>query len=332
MTTSKIANPKSKPAQRTAGKIQNPNFKDLFIKRAKDLGFIAVGLSRPQKPIHYEDYIKWISGRKNADMAWMERHLEIRADPTRLLKGCRTVISLAYPYSPRKPRTPDNYTVSRYSQPDREDYHYRLKALCQDLIDLMGQMESGTRSRICVDSAPVLEKSFACTAGIGFIGKNNMLLIPGYGSYFYLAEILTTLELPVAPPPVMDPQCGSCRLCVDACPTGALEKPYSLDASRCLAYLTIEYEGKIPGQMNEKMGDCFFGCDRCQEACPFNQADCSGTISLPATDELLGLDADEFKRRFGRTAFARAGLEKLKSNIRAVRRIETTGTRPSCIN
>ena len=175
------------------------------------------------------------------------------------------------------------------------------------------------RTRICVDSAPILERSFACASGIGFIGKNNMLIIPGYGSYFFLAEILSTVPMESLSAGAKDNQCGSCTLCIDACPTGALESPFLLDASKCLSYLTIEYKGHLDGFFGSKMGDCFFGCDVCQEACPFNKGEVTVDVSLPATDEFLIMDGGYFNKKFGNTAFARAGLEKLKSNIRAMK-------------
>ncbi|MBW2609442.1 MAG: tRNA epoxyqueuosine(34) reductase QueG [Deltaproteobacteria bacterium] len=290
-----------------------------FIDRTRDLGFIGMGFSIPGKPLYFERFSSWLSDHKNADMSWLERNIELREDPTKLLPGCRTIISLAFPYSSQKPVTPDGYSVSRYSQPGEKDYHYRLKGLCSELADMVNEIHIGSRTRICVDSAPILEKSFACSSGIGFMGKNNMLIMPGYGSYFYLAEILITepLEFPQVEP--MENRCGSCTLCVDSCPTGALEKPFYLDASRCLSYLTIEQTEAVNREDGRKMGDCFFGCDRCQEVCPFNSDEASRQVILPSTDEFLGMGNHYFKERFGNTAFARAGIEKIKTNILAIK-------------
>jgi epoxyqueuosine reductase len=290
-----------------------------FAKKAKALGFIGIGFSRPERPFYMDQFLEWIARRKNAGMSWLERNIEIREDPSRLLKGCRTIISLAYPYPSKKPATPDGFTVSRYSQPTEEDYHLRLKRLCRDLVHMIRDHYAGSDSRICVDSAPLLEKSYGCSAGIGFIGKNNMLIIPGYGSYFCLAEILTTAPMAFSPAESMEHQCASCTLCIDSCPTGALEKPFYLDASRCLSYLTIEYQGALSGETGRKMGDCFFGCDRCQEVCPFNEAEDSRGISLPSTDEFLSMAEESFKKRFGKTAFARSGRAKLRTNIKAIK-------------
>jgi len=282
------------------------------------MGFIGIGFSSPSRPVFFDKFISWLSAHKNADMSWLEKNLHLRKDPSLLLEGCRTIISLAYPYPASKPSTPDGLTTSRYCRPDQDDYHYRLKILCKEIIMLMKEYDSGCATRICVDSAPVLERGFAYSSGMGFIGKNNMLIIPGYGSYFYLAEIFTSIPLDVPPVQAMDNQCGSCNLCLDACPAWALERPFSINASRCLSYLTIESKGQVSPVEGMKMGNCFFGCDRCQEACPFNGHKESGKVLLPSSEEILEMQGEEFDRRFGKTSFKRAGLEKVKGNIRAI--------------
>jgi len=289
---------------------------------AKSLGFIGIGFSRPGKPPHLDKFRTWISERRNADMTWLERNMGLREDPSGLLQDCRTIISLAYPYSFLKPVTADNFSVSRYCQPPEVDYHYRLKRFCRELADMIHENFNGSRSRICVDSAPILERSLAYSSGIGFIGKNNMLIISGYGSYLYLAEILTTAYLDFPAVEVMEEQCGSCTLCVDSCPTGALESPFSLDASRCLSYLTIEHKDAINEIYGRKMGNNFFGCDNCQEVCPHNRGEGSLKLSLPSTEEFLSMSDGKFRENFGKTAFARAGLEKIKTNIRAIKSIK----------
>jgi epoxyqueuosine reductase len=289
-----------------------------IIGRAKDLGFLKIGFSIPRRPVYFNKYISWLSGHKNADMSWMERHTRIREDPALLLKDCRTIISLACPYSPNQPITPDGFSVSRYSQPDKDDYHQRIRTLLNDLVELLKDIHKGCKARICVDSVPILERSIAYSSGIGFIGKNNMLIIPGYGSYFYLAEILTTAPLHIPSVDPVENQCGSCTRCLDSCPSGALEEPFPLNASRCLSYLTIERKRHIDKDEAIMMGGCFFGCDRCQEVCPFNKGRGSKEILLPSTDELLKMDRASFSERFGNTALARTGIEKIQMNIRAI--------------
>jgi epoxyqueuosine reductase len=288
-----------------------------IINKARSLGFVSVGISRPEKPLFFDRFREWIAAGNQADMHWMEKHLDLREDPEKLLDGCKTIISLAYPYSSTKPLTSDGFSVARYTEPGKIDYHDRLKKLAKGLAESILEQHPGCKTRICVDSAPILERSFAYASGIGFIGKNNALIIPGHGSYVFLAEILTTAQMPQPDIRPMENQCGSCDLCLNACPAGALEAPYSLNASKCLSYLTIEHKGEIRSPGVEKMGNCFFGCDVCQEVCPFNEDVSSNEISLPSTDEVLGMDEKAFKTLFGKTAFSRAGLNKLKSNIRA---------------
>jgi epoxyqueuosine reductase len=290
-----------------------------IINNVKALGFIAVGFTSPLRPAFFDQFISWLSANKHGDMSWLEKNLHLREDPSLLLEGCRTIISLAYPYPSRKPCTPDGFTSARFSRPDQDDYHNELKRTAKRLTAMLKEHDPGSRSRICVDSAPVLERSIAFSAGIGFIGKNNMLIIPDAGSYFYLAEILTSTELEIPQVQTMENRCGPCTRCLDACPMGALERPFFLNASKCISYQTIEHKRKISDTTAEKAGNCFFGCDRCQEACPFNdQAGSMGTL-LPSSTEILEMKDEEFIRRFGRTSFKRTGLDKIKNNIAAIK-------------
>jgi len=290
-----------------------------IIDSAKAMGFIAIGFSTPSRPVFFDQFISWLSGHKNAEMSWLARNLNLREDPSLMLDGCRTIISLAFPYPSGKPTTTDGLTVSRFSRPDQRDYHHVLKDLCNEIVKIVKGYDRECSARICVDSAPVLERSIAYSSGIGFIGKNNMLIIPGVGSFFYLAEIFTSLQLDIMNMQTMDNQCGLCTLCMDACPMGALEKPFSINASRCLSYLTVEYKGSVGSDIGKKMGDCFFGCDRCQEACPFNTEKNLKEISLPSSEEIIAMQEKDFIQRFGRTSLKRAGLEKIRSNISAVK-------------
>jgi epoxyqueuosine reductase len=291
-----------------------------FIEKAKSLGFIAVGFAKPARPLHFDHFKAWLDAGKNGDMAWLERNLDVRKDPSKILPNCCTVISLAFPYPSSKRTAKDGFFVARYADPSREDYHARLRSLGRELISFIGEAYPGSKSRVCVDSAPVMERSLAVAAGLGFIGKNNLLILPGHGSYVYLAEILTTAAIAFDPPKLLADQCGPCTRCLDACPAGALEGPFVLDAARCLSYLTVEHRGALEEDVSKKMGRCFLGCDRCQEACPFNTGDERSEVVLPSTDDFLNMDEVEFQARFGNTAFARPGLEKLKRNIHAVRK------------
>ena len=287
-------------------------------RRAKELGFIGIGFSRPERLFHFERFAAWLSKGHHAGMTWLERNTALREDPSKLLPNCRCIISLAYPYSSKKPSTPDGFFASRYSEPTLEDYHQRLKRLCSVLVKMIKSAHGTAVNRIFVDSAPVLERSTAYTSGIGFIGKNAMLIIPGHGSYFYLAEIFSTapMEAPSVTP-VPNP-CSSCSRCLEACPKGAIEEGSSVDASKCLSYWTIESK-ETASVLGREMGHCFFGCDRCQEACPHNRDKATSEVSLPSTEEFLCMRDEVFEEKFGRTALSRAGLEKIKSNIKAIR-------------
>jgi len=290
-----------------------------FVDEAKRLGFLKVGFTRAGRPLFFDEFISWLDEGKQNGMHWLKKHLALRENPGKLLEGCRTVISLAYPYSIKKPYTTDGFCVARYSEPGKADYHGRLRSLCETLAGHIVKEYPESGIRVCVDSAPVLERSLAYTSGIGFIGKSNMLIIPGYGTYFFLAEILTTVPFPPSTSRPVKNQCETCTRCIDLCPSGALEKAYCFDSSKCLSYLTIEHRGRVNRETGEKMGNCFLGCDICQEVCPFNEIASSKDISLPSTGEILEMDLKDFKEGLGKTAFARAGLEKLKSNIQAVR-------------
>jgi epoxyqueuosine reductase len=289
-------------------------------EEAKKEGFIAMGFSNPDPPPFFDRFKTWLAEGKNGDMKWLERYTEIRADPRLLLECCRHVISLAYPYSSKKPSTPDSLTAARFTEPQKRDYHLRIRERAENLANTLHSFYPGSTWRVCVDSAPILERSFAYGSGIGFIGKNNMLIIPGHGSYLFLAEILTTAKLPVSGISTMENMCGECRLCIEACPTGALAKPFSLNSTKCLSYLTVEYKGNVRPETGRKMGNCFFGCDACQEICPFNRENPGREISLPLSEDILEMSKKEFKRHFGKTAFSRVGLEKLQSSIMAVRK------------
>lgn len=252
-------------------------------------------------------------------MHWIKRHTDLRADPKKLLPECRTVISLAYPYSPRIPMTPDNFGMARYTEPWLPDYHHRLRNLARCLAVRIVEMVPQARTRVCVDSAPIMERSFAYAAGLGFIGKNNALILPGYGSYVFLAEILTTVQIPPLSHAPMENQCGACEKCIQACPTGALEAPFSINAGKCLSYLTIEHAGKIDPAIGNKMGRCFLGCDICQQVCPYNKPEHTPDILLPPADAILDMKEKEFVKLWGKTALNRAGLAKIKRNIRLIK-------------
>ena len=289
-----------------------------LVDHAKKLGFVALGCSPPEKPLFFDAFCAWIDADKFGGMAWLKRHQDLRENPSLLLPGCRTIISLAYPYSPAKPCTPEGFTMARYSEPQRKDYHTRLRKKAKRLALSLKESYPNTKSRVCVDSAPILERSFAYRSGMGFFGKNNLFIVPGHGSYVFLAEILTTALLPGGDAEPMKDLCGNCTRCLDACPTGALEGPRRLNASKCLSYLTIEYEGDFDPKTGKRLEKCVLGCDVCQEACPFNPVEKAREASLPSIAEFLKMNDGKFETLFEQTALSRPGLQRIKRNIKAV--------------
>ncbi len=287
-------------------------------EKAKSLGFLAIGFSEPRTPPHFKHFLDWLEKGKYGQLEWLKKNLHLREDPRTLLEGCRTVISLAFPYPAAKASTPEGLTVARYASA-AVDYHLVLRSLCRELVMMLKGAYPSSRARVLVDSAPILERSIAQASGIGFIGKNNMFVFPGHGSYLHLAEILSTAPIDFASLPTMESRCGDCRRCVEACPTGALEKPYFLDVSKCLAYLTVEHEGELFPETGKKMGNCFLGCDKCQEVCQFNSPAAGKIASLPSTDEILEMMDKDFSEKLGATALERPGLARLKRNILAIR-------------
>jgi epoxyqueuosine reductase len=270
-------------------------------------------------PLYYRQFESWLEDRNFGHMSWLCRNRELRREPKGLLRGCMTIISLAFPYSSIKPATSDGFEVARYTQPDRADYHDLLRQRCRKIVGYLEKRFSGIHKRICIDSAPLLERSIAAASGMGFFGKNNMLIIPDYGSYFFLAEILVDVAMPIPSLEIKSGACGSCTRCLEACPTGALERPFYLNASKCLSYLTVEHHGVFPPETGKNMGRCFFGCDRCQEVCPYNDSPGDGTEAfLPSVKAFLSMDRMTFEGKYGITAFRRAGLDKIKSNILAM--------------
>ena len=287
------------------------------------LGFDACGIA-VANPIDSDRHFEtWLANGYHADMAWLARDPEIRSDIRLKLPEAKSVVVLAQDYdSVASPLPPNSGRVARYAR--GKDYHTVLREPVHTLAEQIRQLEPNTTAYVSIDTGPVLEKAWAARAGLGWIGKHSLLIRPEAGSFCVLAVIATTLEL-TADPPVAE-QCHGCSRCLDACPTRALVAPGILDARRCLSYQTIEHRGAIPEMFHEAMGDVVFGCDRCQEVCPWNQH-----IPLPSHDtfrpqnDAIDLDAiaamseTEFKERFRETPLYRARLEGLQRNAAIVR-------------
>jgi len=283
------------------------------------LGFVLFGCSQPSVSADYERYETWLGDGLGEGMPYLSRTETRRArkDPGLLLPGVRAVISLAVPYPLLKSEalTQDNSTYGCLaSYACFEDYHGVLTNLASKLVGNLELWAPGSKTLVCVDTLPILEKAYAHQAGLGWIGQNTLLFNPKYGSRLLLAEILTTLELPMDQPLVRDP-CVDCSLCIEACPTGALLGNRIMDSKRCLSYLTIENRTEIPVQFRQEVGNRVFGCDACQQACPYNQKPFPSDLQLPLTYRLsplielqseLGQNHESFKTKYSGTPVLRA--------------------------
>lgn len=241
------------------------------IKRiASELGFSFCGISKAtfleEEAPKLED---WLNRGYQGKMGYLENHFDKRLDPTKLVDGAKSVISLVYNYFPEKDLASDKgYKVAKYAY--GKDYHFVIKDKLKTFFQSMQEtIHLDIEGRVFVDSAPVHERAWAAKSGLGWIGKNSLLLNKQMGSFFFLAEIICDLEL-IADSPVKD-HCGTCTRCIDACPTDAIPQPYVIDASRCISYLTIELKDELPSGFKGEMEGWIFGCDICQDVCPWNK-------------------------------------------------------------
>jgi epoxyqueuosine reductase len=292
--------------------------------KARDAGFDAVGIAAATRlDRDGEALAAWLSGNKEAGMAWMARDPEKRSDPETLLPGCRSVVVAAMNYWPGEEESHARHGRAQVALYARgRDYHRvlgeKLKALAAWL-----DAEAGSTSRAFVDTGPVLERAWAERAGVGWIGKNANLLTRDKGSWLLLGEILTTAELTPDDGPHAD-FCGTCTACLDACPTGAIESPGVVNAHRCISYWTIEHRGPIPEEKREGLSDWIFGCDVCQTVCPWNVSFAQPTPkeALKRRDdlrdldpiEILSLDEAAFRARYSGTALMRATWRGMRRN------------------
>jgi epoxyqueuosine reductase len=299
---------------------------ELVRKEALTLGFVRVGFAKADPLPHGEVHQRWLAQGYAGEMAYLAPRYGDRADPRALLAEARTIVSLALSYaSPEVPaerlaQGPHGF-IARYAR--GVDYHMVMKRQLQRLAERIAQSSGHAVAwRACVDTAPLLEREAAQAGGLGFIGKNTVVIAPGAGSWLLLGELL--LDLECAPSPPETPRCGECRACLDACPTGAFVDAWTLDARRCISYLTIELTGAIPRPLRPLIGDHIFGCDVCQEVCPFN----AGTVapsapelsprpgySRPSLLHLLGLGAAQFRKWQRRTAMRRLHRAQLLRNV-----------------
>ena len=235
------------------------------------IGFDAIGFAQVQPADTEKEHLeRWLAAGNHAGMSYMARNLSVRLDPRELLPNAQTIVSLALNYYPSHQQPPENPRIAYYAY--GEDYHHVLKEKLFHLWDYIKSIHPeahAAKARCFTDTAPLLERYWAWKAGVGFIGKNTCLIIPGKGSFFFLGEIVTTLPFAYDTPQTT--RCGSCTRCIDACPTRALAAEKTIDARRCLSYLTIEHRGELPPAQAALLGNRLFGCDTCQCICPWNK-------------------------------------------------------------
>ena len=294
---------------------------------AAALGFAAIGVASIEIPEDERHLLRWLDEGFHGEMDYMERHGVMRSRPQRLAPGTVRVVSARMDYWPAEARDaeealadPTMGYVSRYAV--GRDYHKILRRALATLAQQLQARIGPFGYRVCVDSAPVLEKALARNAGLGWIGKHTNLIARDAGSYFFLGEILTDLALPVDAP--ASAHCGTCEACIPACPTGAIVAPYQLDARRCISYLTIEHHSAIPVELRPAIGNRIFGCDDCQLVCPWNKfaraaahPDFKVRHNLDGTalTELFRWTAEEFEERTRGSAIHRLGYERWSRNI-----------------
>ena len=285
------------------------------------LGFDVCGIAKAEAITSEiaDTYNRWIEQKKNATMQYLERNCDKRFNPTLLVDGCKSIISVAMNYAPKQ----NIEGIANYAQ--GKDYHWIIKDRLNRLLQSINTI-TPTEGRAFCDSAPVLERYWAVKAGIGFIGRNRQLIIPGKGSSFFLGELLVDIELCYDTAEERN-LCGNCHKCIDSCPTQALSNN-GLDANRCISYLTIEHRGELPENIGKMMENCFYGCDRCQAVCPHNHFATPNTIpELQPSEALLQMSREkwytltkpEYKALFKHSAVERCGYEQLMRNIAAIK-------------
>lgn len=299
--------------------------KTLIISKAAELGCLHVGFSKAEFLTEEAPRLSnWLKNEMHGSMSYMENHFDMRLDPSLLVPGAKTVISFLFNYFPEQAMDESGLQLSKYAY--GEDYHFvikdKLKALTTALSETIGAIEG----RIFVDSAPVLEKAWAAKSGLGWIGKHTNLINPKAGSFYFLAEWMC--DLAIEPDGPMKDYCGTCTKCIDACPTDAIVAPYVVDGTKCISYATIELrDANLPDYFKGKMNNWMYGCDICQDVCPWNRfATAHNEPRFSPTTKLYSLTKNDwedlshdlFQELFKRSAVQRTKYEGLKRNIRFI--------------
>ena len=299
------------------------NAKSFLQKEAQRLGFLSCRVS---DAVFLEEDAprleQWLNKGYHGSMSYMENHFDKRLDPRKLVPGARSVVSLAYNYFPQKEisSTDDSMPqIAKYAY--GEDYHYVIKDKLFELLDSLSSSYGDIQGRCFVDSAPVMERSWAKKSGLGWVGKNSLLLRKSEGSFFFLAELIIDLALPSDN--IEIDHCGTCTKCIDACPTGAIVQPEVIDSNRCISHMTIELHGSLPNNYKDSISPWVFGCDICQDVCPWNRHSkphqekrfTPGPWKDWNINDWKEITEETFGRIFKRSAIKRAGFAGLKRNL-----------------
>tara|TARA_R110001592_G_scaffold69489_4_gene213234 strand:+ start:47796 stop:48725 length:930 start_codon:yes stop_codon:yes gene_type:complete len=303
--------------------ISKEDYKEAISAEAMRLGFMACGFSKARFLEEEAPRLEeWLSRNYQGEMAWMANHFDKRLDPRKLVPGAKTVISLLFNYFPAQEQSsPEAPKIAKYAY--GEDYHYILKDKLHSLLSFIRENIGEVDGRAFVDSAPVMDRVWAKEAGLGWLGKNTLLLNKKSGSFFFIAELILDLELAPNPLTKFD-HCGTCTRCIDACPTDALVDANLLDASKCISYLTIELKNEIPTEFKGQMENWAFGCDICQDVCPWNRfSKAHQEERLNPHEELLDMKPEDwneiteevFRKVFKKSAVKRTKFLGLKRNL-----------------
>ena len=298
------------------------DYSKLIKAEAKRLGFLSCGISEAgfleEEAPRLEN---WLNQNRHGEMRYMENHFDKRLNPTLLVEDAKSVISLTLNYFPSEQQNPASYKLSKYAY--GQDYHHVIKDKLNELLYTVHTEIGEVFGRAFVDSAPVLDKAWAAKSGLGWIGKNSNLLTQQVGSFYFIAELIVDLDLEYDH--ATTDHCGTCTACIDACPTDAIIAPYVVDGSKCISYFTIELKNNIPVEMKGKMDDWIFGCDVCQDVCPWNRFSKphneplfnpnSEILSMTKTD-WEEITKDTFNKVFKNSAVKRTKLEGLTKNIK----------------
>ena len=301
------------------------HYTELIKNEAKRLGFISCGISKAEFLENEAPRLeKWLKSNMHGEMKYMEKYFDKRLDPTKLVEGAKSIVSLAYNYYPNNFQKGGVPKISKYAY--GKDYHYVIKEKLKQLLSYIKEEVGEVYGRVFVDSAPILEKAWASKGGIGWVGKNSNLITKQVGSYYFLAELIIDLDLDYDT--IETDHCGECRACIDSCPTEAIVEPYVVDGSKCISYFTIELKDNIPNEFKGKFNDWIFGCDICQDVCPWNK------FSKPHKEPLFNLSShkmdlsenqwkeiteETFNRVFKNSPLKRAGYNGLKRNLNYIK-------------